>query len=339
MRPSGNTHPPNTRQSALNPLLCGFDGLYLSYYGQVPKDAYNRLSECGYVIPISDMNFKVQHTARGPYRMVLDNAFLSLALDNRASSPSSPAIYAQVRSEFIWSAGFQESRQQALRVVTDIYGYPPEREQVSRVDLFADILWSKQFHSADIGKFSTRARSKGVFYDGERVSGFTIGKGDITVRIYDKTLEIHKSGKEWLYDLWGVSQDNQDVRVWRVEFQLRREALKEFGIESFNDLVNSQQALWNYCVQQWLSVRVTGKKNVARRALVSFWEAAQAVRLIPEDDTAKIVRRERMRSGMTEKQAADQMAGITKSYARNYEIENPSHALDCLIPRIRERLI
>jgi hypothetical protein len=313
-------------------LLCGVDGLYLSYYGEVPKEVYETLSECG-EINTSVMRFNVRHISRGTYTIVLDNDSLSVSLGNSAASVFSPSVYLQVKSEFIWSVGLEDARRQAVIVAADIYNKEPEREQVSRLDIFADILWPKEFYPGDIEKFSTRAKSKATYHDNGKVSGFTIGKGDITARIYDKTLEIHRSRKDWLYDLWRVGQD---ARVWRVEFQLRRDALKDFGIETFDDLINSLQALWDYCVNEWLRVRAGGKRSAR---LISFWEQAQMTKLGLGDDSVNLVRRERMRSGMTEKQAADQMAGITRSYARSYEIENHSHALDLLIPRIRERLI
>jgi hypothetical protein len=281
------------------------------------------------------MKFNVKRVPRGPYRLVLSNDFLSISLDNSASSLLSPSVYIQVKSEFIWSAGLEEAYEQILRVVYGIYDDMPEREQVSRVDLFADFAWAKQFQPADVKKFITRAKSKVTHSDGQRISGFTIGKGKIQARIYDKTLELCRSGKEWLYELWGVSKG---VQVWRVEVQLRRESLKDFGIETFDDLLNSSQALWNYCTNQWLSMRA-GNKNAARRQLLDFWKGVQATRLNLRDDSINLVRRERVRSGMTEKQAADQMAGITKSYARSQGIESNSKALDFLIPRVRERLI
>jgi hypothetical protein len=338
LRPSGNTPPANSTQQGVSPLLCGIDGVYLGYYGQVPRSLYEVLSKCGYAITISGMKFSVKYVARGTYGVVLSNEFLTISLGNSAPSPYSPSIYIQVKSQFIWSAGLQEVYEQILRIVNDIYDDVPEREQVSRVDLFADIAWSKQFEPEDIKNLITRARSKFTHYEGQRISGFTIGKGKVTARIYDKTLEIRKSGKDWLYDLWGIEKDNQNHRVWRVEFQLRREALKEFGIETFDDLLTASQALWNYCTSKWLSVRAAGNKN-ARRGLVGFWGKVQAANLKLGDDSSNLVRRERMRSGMTEKQAADQMAGITKSYARSHGIDSHSKALDRLIPRVRERLI
>jgi hypothetical protein len=315
-------------------LLSGIDALYLGYYGNVPNVVYDVLFERG-EIKINGMGFGIKHIARGPYRLVLDNDFLSVSLGNSASSVTSPSVYVQVSSELIWSAGIDGAYRQVLGAVSEIYDSEPEREQVSRVDLFADFAWSKRFQSGDIEKFTTRAKSKAVFCDGKRVSGFTIGKGEIQARIYDKTLEIRRSGKAWLYDLWEV---NKDVQVWRVEFQLRREALRDFRIETFEDLLASQQALWNHCTSKWLSVRATGRSDAARRRLARFWDVAQGAELIPGDDGTNLVRRERMSFGMTEAAAAAQMAGITKSYARNYGIEDHSDAFDNLIPRVRERL-
>jgi hypothetical protein len=207
----------------------------------------------------------------------------------------------------------------------------PHHEQVSRVDLFADIAWSKRFYPGDAERFVTRAKSKLVYYDGSNVSGFVFGKGKIMARVYNKALEAHKLGKIWFFDLWGVDENGQ---VWRVEFQLRREALKELTIETFGDLMNSLQALWDYCAGKWLYARKPGTKR-----LIRFWETAQAAKFQSGENPAKLVKREKMRSGMTEKQIFDQMAGLTKCYARVRGIENHSHALDILIPRIRERVL
>ena len=330
MRPSGNTPPANVGQFVLNLLLKGFDALYLGYYGQVPKIVYAAFAERGYEITISEMDFRIKQTPRGPYRVVLENEFLTISLGNCVWSPNSPSVYVQVKSAFIHSSGIEAAHAQVLSVVSRIYDGPPQREQVSRVDPFVDIAWSKRFFTGDVGKFVTRAKDTDTRNHAGKVCGFIFGKGKIMARIYDKTLELRKSGKDWLYELWGVSQGTQ---VWRVEFQLRREALKELRIETFDDLMAHSQALWNYCVNDWLRVRATGQQK-ARRDLIKFWEIVQAAKLGADD--AKLIKREKMRSGMTEKQIFDQMAGLTRYYARIRGIENLSQALRELIPYIRK---
>lgn len=292
-------------------------------------DVYSALSGQGEVT-ICGMRFKVQWTKRGPYSVVLDNDCLNIALGNTAPWQSSPSVYVQVKTAFIWSAGIDEAHRQTLRVVSDLYGQEPEREQVSRVDAFADTLWPNRFYPVDAEKFVTKAKSKTVFYDGSNVSGFVFGKGNIMARVYNKALELRRSGKDWLYDLWGVSQDSE---VWRVEFQLRREALKELGIETFDDLMNASQSLWDYLTGKWLYARKASKKT----RLVRFWERVQAAKFAGGDNSVPLIKRERMRSGMTEKQAAAQIGGIVESYARGQEIDLYSTAFNQLIPRVRER--
>ena len=333
MRPNGNTPPANRGQLGLNPLLKGFDSIYLGYYGQIPKLMYQALDVSDYRVTISEMEFSIRQTPRGLYRFVLDNDCLNISLGNRMPSQTSPSVYVQVKSAFIHSAGIEPAHEQVLEVVSRIYDGSPYHEQVSRVDPFVDIAWSKRFYPEDVGKFTTKAKNTVTHNHAGKVNGFTFGKGNIMARIYDKTLEVRNSGKDWFYDLWGVGKGTQ---VWRVEFQLRREALKDFGIETFADLMAQAQALWNYCVNDWLRVRATGKQK-ARRDLINFWEIVQAAKF--GDGDAKLIKRERLRSGMTEKQIFDQMAGLTRCYARGRGIDNHSNALDIMIPRIRERLI
>ena len=300
----------------------------MGYYGEVVSDVYSVLSGQG-EMTIQGMRFKVQWKQRGPYSVVLDNDSLNIALGNTAPWQSSPSVYVQVKSEYIWSTGIEEMHRQTLDVVNDLYMEASFREQVSRVDVFADIAWSKPFQAGDIQKFSKRAKDTNTWEAHGQVTGFTVGKGKIQARIYDKALELRRSGKDWLYDLWEVSQDSQ---VWRVEFQLRREALKEFGIESFDDLLKASPSLWDYLTGKWLSVR-------ANKRLVSFWEAVQAAKFATGDNPVQFVKRVKMRVGMTWEQAVNQIGGIVESCARRHEIEVYSTAFNELIPRVRQRWI
>jgi hypothetical protein len=166
------------------------------------------------------------------------------------------------------------------------------------------------------------------------VSGFSIGKGEIRARIYNKTLEARKVGKEWQFELW---DKDGNLEVWRVEFQLRREALKSFGIENLDDFLNASQSIWDYCTNQWLSMR-SGGKNPSRRKVIPFWRQVQATKIDLQAEAPRVATRGYERSGMNEKQAAAQIAGAAKSYARYRQMASSSEALDLLLPRVRLRL-
>lgn len=193
----------------------------------------------------------------------------------------------------------------------------------------------KPFRPQDIEKFVGRARKITTDSEDHRVSGFSIGKGDIRARIYNKTLEARKVGKDWVFELWDRDRDSE---VWRVEFQLRREALRSFEIESLADFLNASQSIWDYCTTQWLSMRGNAGKKTTRRKLTPFWRQVQAPKINLQAEAPKVATRSYVRSGMNEQQAAAQIAGAAKSFARYSQIESSSQALDLLLPSARLRL-
>jgi hypothetical protein len=93
------------------------------------------------------------------------------------------------------------------------------------------------------------------------------------LRIYDKGLEIRKGGiKFWFRDVWGI-ETFQDV--WRVEFQVRRTALKEFKFNTMEDLGKELAGLWSYLTKKWFSLRLPDDLNATRRTIHPFWQAVQ----------------------------------------------------------------
>lgn len=96
-------------------------------------------------------------------------------------------------------------------------------------------------------------------YDGIHNTGFTIGKGKLMCRAYDKLAESkHDETKlsaiaERRFN--GILPDN----VMRVEFQIRTEALRAFaiegkkdGIETWQDWARYRAAITKYLCTQWL---------------------------------------------------------------------------------------
>lgn len=110
----------------------------------------------------------------------------------------------------------------------------------------------------------------------EKLEGFQIGKGVLTARLYDKPFEIVKKSKKfWFYDLWKIEAVPDDQRVIRVEFQIRREALKELAVDTIWDFVNHPRSLWDYCAQTWLQFALEPKVPKRSRVILPFWKIVQ----------------------------------------------------------------
>jgi hypothetical protein len=121
-----------------------------------------------------------------------------------------------------------------------------------------------------------KAQHTSQFMNGDLLETFYAGNksSPIQLRIYDKEKEIKKKGTEerWLL-IWFVD-DSKDV--WRIEFQIRRPVLKQYRINSINDLRNQKADLWKYVTGEWFSLRCRDDENQTRRKIHEFWKKIQS---------------------------------------------------------------
>jgi len=115
-------------------------------------------------------------------------------------------------------------------------------------------------------------------YDaGRHFTGLTFGIGaPCAARMYDKTREIITSHKGWFRRVWQGYDDSRPV--WRLEFQLRREALRSFRLsrEGYTEDLSTWErlkprlgALWRYLTHSWL--RHGGRTSATRQVLSAAW--------------------------------------------------------------------
>ena len=198
--------------------------------------------------------------------------------------------------------------------------------QVSSIDLCVDVAGWEDVERLDrASNFVSRSRKRGLHEEsdwagevksrdyamGLRRTGYDFARDNkassaLSCRIYDKSREIEKSGKEWFIDLWrahGCSED--DGGVWRVEFSFKREALHElqqettsrevvfWGVEDAYELPDRLPVLWAYAAGQvdggpdglpdgWLRCVVSSEdKNRSRWPTHPVWQLIQAAFLEP----------------------------------------------------------
>jgi len=167
-----------------------------------------------------------------------------------------PSVYARLASSFIHEVGVSKALIELQSFV--VAALLPEMDDAlcSRVDIYADFQgWVPQPH--DYERFVTRSRRNSshltIHHDGRRFTGFTFGRDAIVARLYDKSAEIARSGKDWMRTVWGDRFDPSRP-VWRMEFQLRREVLAQCSLQEPEDVLQKRQDLWTYATS-WLSLR------------------------------------------------------------------------------------
>jgi hypothetical protein len=208
------------------------------------------------------------------YHLQFAEYHLFLAMTNPPGK--SPNAYLSFNAKALWQLGVYRSIELVHRDLKELGGRV-EKIQPSRVDLAADFHVPGGF-TLDFLIRHKVSRSRAVSHHamGDKLETFYVGApgAALLLRIYDKGKEITKAGKEWFLDLWG-RDGPQDV--WRVEFQLRREVLKDHEIDNLDDLMAKLGGLWRYLTNEWFSLRHLDKEKQERRTLFPWWRAVQDI--------------------------------------------------------------
>lgn len=255
-----------------------------------------------------------------------------------------PPVQVNFSSAYLWSYGHQGAYDRFIDWFENSFNLKITGTRISRLDICVDTD-EAEFSQKDISGVVTYSKTKtlhynntvdDVNYSGRKFTGLTIGRGStILCRIYDKTMEIQKSGKEWFKDIWQKNQWNENKPVWRVEFQLRRKVLKEFSIDSVQDSFDNLESLWKYLTGQWLQIRKPVKdEKVSNWSVTKKWKVVQTAFNYEAPD----IIRHKVKQGNLEKLKA-QAGGLLISIGAAESIEKIEDTLESLKVYLAGKLI
>lgn len=169
----------------------------------------------------------------------------------------------------------------------------------SELHLTTDIATSQPMKYEDFyaehhaKKWTTRARlsrlietpdeppedpQEAIFRNGN-LEYFRVGAGHLLLRIYNKTkeLKVH-TDKLWEKTLWKTPTAEN---VTRIEFQIRREKLYQFGMNTIDDLKEAP-GIWAYLTNTWFYLHDRPRQN-HREPPNEFWQLAQSAQPTAEE--------------------------------------------------------
>ena len=206
----------------------------------------------------------------------------------RVPSPrgQTPNLYVRVGSfNLIEEGGAAWSWATVQRVIATLGGRI-EWDKVSRVDLCVDLRGDVITPLAKAvweNKHICRARKQAFYRDGhDLVTGVDVGRGgDIMMRGYRK--DIEGADKQLLMDAivekrFGLPEWNPEEgmggKISRIEFQIRREALKQFKVDGMADYLDRRAEIAGYLVLKWfrLAEGEVDRTHTTLEALSELWE-------------------------------------------------------------------
>jgi hypothetical protein len=158
-----------------------------------------------------------------------------------------------------------------------------EEHGVSRADVYVDSQgWTPTLQEMS-KNVACRARKNPIYPNLEHPETFYFGMGgQRVVRVYNKTTEVAHSGKAWLFTLYGeVLGFDRNVDVWRIEFQIRRDALRELSLRSSSEAFAGIAALLDWGMREFAQLRVpTGDDKIARWPEDPRWTQLRTARVV-----------------------------------------------------------
>jgi hypothetical protein len=269
----------------LRELASGIDALYLSARGDLPADfvAYletcrNWATEMRRSIPcqIGGTYFGMAAHGWGKYRFCLDHPMARLGF---STSRQLPTVRIQPRSEYLHAEGPAAVVATMRALLEPQLGHV--HFSVSRVDLFADWQgWSLSLDDAQ--RFLCRADARRTYELGGLLTGFEFGSRmtkTFSARLYDKTADVAVKGSTWWLEIWGEHYV-PGLPVHRLEFEVGRQALVEFDLDTPASVFATAGDLWAYATGDWLTYRSpTADQTRSRWPLAPEWLAVQQATL------------------------------------------------------------
>ena len=247
---------------------------------QVPLD--------GWVSAVRLVELAVTKLRGGRYK--LDNADLRAIVDEKPIGGCELEV--TFRSSFLATNGLETARAYVYAIATKL-GVMRE-ERLRRLDLSCDVAgW--QFHENDRRSFVKPGRSHVTGFreiedenpvlkehGGDRITGYTVSAGGpIMCRLYDKREQLARKAPEKTAleeAIWTSNGWSGKGPVARVEFQLRSEALRSFGIVNGENLESKLDGLWQYLTRHWLRIVEVDRSRLTRcKTLDKRWQVVQAL--------------------------------------------------------------
>jgi len=215
------------------------------------------------------------HGTRG-FSWILRGADFTYKIANATEPSSRPNGMIEFRSEALWRLGAPDLLRIALSIIEANGGYIVETK-LSRVDLCLDFIMPEDRWSQSLSDYAvTRATDFSTYYTHKQLTGIRIGKDIISARLYDKPLEIQQqSKKDWMFDIWGIKEVPQGKKIIRIEFQMRREVLKQLSLKTPEDLFQKVDQAWAYCTKNWLKFQDRPGLHHTQRSTFKWYEEIQ----------------------------------------------------------------
>lgn len=261
------------------------------------------------------------------FRWLLEADGCTIAILNRSvASDKTPAVRVAFGSLALMTLGLDELWVRTCDLLGRM-GFTMHFHKLSRVDPCVDLPGqaAEPFVEAGIAwRFVSKGRRGGFHYAGvEEWEGWSHGTGPVHMRVYDKLREV-LAKQDWMK--LAILRDKRwggvvPERATRVEFQLRRETLRDrWQVDTIDDYKRKRRQIVEWLTHEWMRIVVERpdreNRNQTRVETAPLWVMVQQAFFawVGKNTIPRVLRREVLRPAVVA--LGKQMSGVlTTIYA------------------------
>lgn len=260
----------------ITPLRCGVDTLEATFAGELSEEIVEELERRKKLaqatgetneLLLAGMTFHMSPKGGGfwAYSMRNDEMIVQLG-----TAKNLPPMKVHLLARGLAEVGVSKLWSKA-REIADELGL--KFQNCTRVDVALDFQGDFLTFEESLN-ITCDAPFRPVYPNTVQPETYQFGKGDIVVRLYRKSIEIAAKGKEWWVFVWRLCDGYQEGEpVHRAEVQLRGKVLREYGMHSVEEVIDSLPELFAAGLE-WCSLRVpTDDSNKSRWPEDPRWTA------------------------------------------------------------------
>lgn len=274
----------NLRFDGVRELASGVDALYLSGYGDLTQGFLNDLARSRELAEqvhdslwfnLGAERVDVYPHGWGRYHYLLAGEAGSIGF---STGKHLPPVRVQPRSSRLHAIGPPAT----VALFQDLLAEHCEglSFSVNRIDLYVDVQ-GFVLDASCRERFVCRANHVRIFEEQGCLQGIQLGMRSaktFSARIYDKTADIARSGADWWHGIWGDAYDPA-LPVLRIEFEIGRKAITDFGLDAPDQVLAAVGDLWHYGTTEWLTYRSPSAGERTRWPIAPEWQQVQGATL------------------------------------------------------------
>jgi hypothetical protein len=241
----------------ITPLRCGVDTLEATFSGELTDDIVSELrtrkelaqaKDQAEELRLCNSMFHLLPKGAGLWPYVLRNDELIIRL---GTASNVPAMSVRLLAEGLAGRGVDASWHDVREIAAELgLSY----KNCSRLDVALDYQ-GHWFTFDEMLSVVCPASFRPIYPNTVKPETFQFGKGDIVVRVYNKSAEIEANSHRWWIFIWRLCTGYVESEpVYRVEVQMRGRVLKELGYRSVEDLITELPELFAHGLT-WCSLR------------------------------------------------------------------------------------